>query len=912
MRFFLHNRSSPMKHTLTIWCLIVLAALLCPAFPARGQCPNWLTGPVAEAMKGANGAVRSCTLWDPDGFNGPISYWLVVGGDFTEIGGVQASHIAAFDGENWRPLGSGMNNSVRCLKVYNGDLVAGGRFTTAGGGTADKIAIWTGGIGGAWHAMGNGLNWGGYTYSVECLEVYQSYLYAGGDLWFVPTTGGLGLGLAKWSGTGWTELNLAQWRPNAGSLYFDCYVSSLAVFNNELVVGGGYSFDSDQGANYILSAYNGTTFRRMDQGFSYDPFDYAWAVTALQVYGVELVVGGVFSQVQGQAANNIVATTSGTFWHPLGGGLPGSFINGFTVYQSQLIALCTPPDSGGVQSPNPSWNGVTWAPFGGGLSGNITDPDEKPWCEAACVYNNALITCGNFSSASGTPVRGVAWYTTQGWWAMPTRGSVYAATTFQGRLVEAGDFHGTDKDLRELNHISTWNGAEIDDFDGGVNAPVFALKPYTSGFIGTQTQNLVVGGDFNQAGTILANHIAVYSQSLIAGNNNGWGAMGSGVNGRVNAIERFNNINYAGGEFTARGDNSVGLGRIARYTAGQWNLLAGSDLNGPVYALKVFNNALYAGGSFTNANGLASGGLARWDGTSWSIVGGFFNGTVYSLEVYENQLVIGGLFAGLSGSPNLARYNGVSYSTLGTGGTNGAVRSLCVGPDGQLYIGGDFTTAGGASAFHEARYNGTLWSAVYGGTDGTVRALTPFRNEVVAGGTFSNVRSIFASRADARYTTDGIPWVAVQPFAGAPVCAGQGKTLAAAAAAGYTNVTFAWRRAGTPLNDGPTPSGTVVSGAHTATLTLSNLQSGDGVMYDCVVSTPCGSSSTFSTRVYVNSADFNGDGDVGTDADIEAFFACLAGNCCTTCGSADFNGDGDVGTDADIEAFFRVLAGGAC
>jgi hypothetical protein len=62
------------------------------------------------------------------------------------------------------------------------------------------------------------------------------------------------------------------------------------------------------------------------------------------------------------------------------------------------------------------------------------------------------------------------------------------------------------------------------------------------------------------------------------------------------------------------------------------------------------------------------------------------------------------------------------------------------------------------------------------------------------------------------------------------------------------------------------------------------------------------------------SADFNCDGDVGTDADIESFFACLAGTCpgapCTS--SADFNGDGDVGTDADIEAFFRVLAGGTC
>jgi hypothetical protein len=66
------------------------------------------------------------------------------------------------------------------------------------------------------------------------------------------------------------------------------------------------------------------------------------------------------------------------------------------------------------------------------------------------------------------------------------------------------------------------------------------------------------------------------------------------------------------------------------------------------------------------------------------------------------------------------------------------------------------------------------------------------------------------------------------------------------------------------------------------------------------------------TTVSACTPDFNGDGDVGTDADIEAFFACLAGNCCPTCAGADFNADGDVGTDADIEAFFRVLAGGNC
>jgi serine protease len=61
-------------------------------------------------------------------------------------------------------------------------------------------------------------------------------------------------------------------------------------------------------------------------------------------------------------------------------------------------------------------------------------------------------------------------------------------------------------------------------------------------------------------------------------------------------------------------------------------------------------------------------------------------------------------------------------------------------------------------------------------------------------------------------------------------------------------------------------------------------------------------------------ADFNGDGDTGTDQDIEAFFACLGGNCCPSClaNGADFNRDGDTGTDQDIEAFFRVLAGGSC
>jgi hypothetical protein len=63
---------------------------------------------------------------------------------------------------------------------------------------------------------------------------------------------------------------------------------------------------------------------------------------------------------------------------------------------------------------------------------------------------------------------------------------------------------------------------------------------------------------------------------------------------------------------------------------------------------------------------------------------------------------------------------------------------------------------------------------------------------------------------------------------------------------------------------------------------------------------------------HCGTSDFNHDGDFGTDQDIEAFFACLAGACCPTCDAQDFNGDGDYGTDQDIEAFFRVLAGAPC
>ena len=55
----------------------------------------------------------------------------------------------------------------------------------------------------------------------------------------------------------------------------------------------------------------------------------------------------------------------------------------------------------------------------------------------------------------------------------------------------------------------------------------------------------------------------------------------------------------------------------------------------------------------------------------------------------------------------------------------------------NLYAGGYFTTAGGAGANRIAKWNGSSWSALGTGMNDTVRALTCVGTNLYAGGTFS-------------------------------------------------------------------------------------------------------------------------------------------------------------------------------
>jgi len=135
------------KGTRIGWSLVIVAAaVLCAgALRATGQDYAW--GPLGTGMGGTSPYVNALTVYNGE---------LIAGGYFSTAGGATCTHIARWNGSAWQALGSGMNDAVYALAVYNGELVAGGTFTTAGAVPCNFIARWNGS---AWQALGAGMNY---------------------------------------------------------------------------------------------------------------------------------------------------------------------------------------------------------------------------------------------------------------------------------------------------------------------------------------------------------------------------------------------------------------------------------------------------------------------------------------------------------------------------------------------------------------------------------------------------------------------------------------------------------------------------------------------------------------------------------------------------------------------------------
>lgn len=222
---------------------------------------------------------------------------------------------------------------------------------------------------------------------------------------------------------------------------------------------------------------------------------------------------------------------------------------------------------------------------------------------------------------------------------------------------------------------------------------------------------VVIGGRFTHVGGVAANHIAVWDGTV-------WHALAGGANNSVHALTVWNGDLIAGGEFTAV-DGAL-TAYVAKWTGTAWQPLA-NGLGNLATSLAVYNGDLYAGGRFSSPGSY----IARFDGQAWSPCGAGVSGGdtwVYALQVWNGALAVGGVFAtaGDVAAANLAAWDGVAWTAIGSG-TNGAVRALTVYQD-ELVAAGNFTVASSnagagatpakAKAKAIASWNGSAWRAL--------------------------------------------------------------------------------------------------------------------------------------------------------------------------------------------------------
>ncbi|MCR9244851.1 MAG: hypothetical protein NXI31_07450 [bacterium] len=209
------------------------------------------------------------------------------------------------------------------------------------------------------------------------------------------------------------------------------------------------------------------------------------------------------------------------------------------------------------------------------------------------------------------------------------------------------------------------------------------------------------------------------------------------------------------------------VNNIARFDGSTW-----SGLGGGVTAIgfvpfiadvtELPGGDLVVGGAFTSAGTISTNSVARWNGSSWqALAGGGIPGRVFAMTTLPNgELVAGGTFSSAGGQPanSIARWDGATWQPLGSGITGGAaaVEDLLVLPNGDLIAAGAFTQAGGAGANGIARWDGASWSPLGSGTTGTIDRLLSLPNgDVVVGGDFTIIGGAFA-RNIARW--NGTTW----------------------------------------------------------------------------------------------------------------------------------------------------------
>lgn len=191
----------------------------------------------------------------------------------------------------------------------------------------------------------------------------------------------------------------------------------------------------------------------------------------------------------------------------------------------------------------------------------------------------------------------------------------------------------------------------------------------------------------------------------------------------------------------SRFGGDLNLGSIARWDGEKYTSLAtGLSSTTTLQSIRAVaedaNGNVYVGGNFsgaTNPNGTVvnSKNIIRWNITTqqWEALGAGVNNQVYTIAIDQDTVYIGGTFTLTeSASPiaieKVARFDVSTgtWSALGSGvganvgSLNGQVNALQIGNNGEVFVGGAISTAGGQPVNSIARWTpGSGWDNVGGG-----------------------------------------------------------------------------------------------------------------------------------------------------------------------------------------------------
>jgi hypothetical protein len=490
--------------------------------------------------------------------------------------------------------------------------------------------------------------------------------------------------------------------------------------------------------------------------------------------GPALFAGGSFAKAGGSPAP-FFAKWNGLAWSAVSGApagpvtsmavAPSAFAGGAALFVGGNFS-----NSGAVSTHNVArWNGSTWSALGTGTNDTV---------HALALHDDGgglkLFVGGNFNTAGSNVGNPYASWDGSNWSNVGSApfqdaqfDNIRAFAVHGGTLYAGGRFSATGDGAAAS--IAQWNGSSWVQVAGGMNGTVRALAVFNAAS-DPCGPSLFAAGHFTLANGSVRTHVAKLCSSS-------WTAIatGGGMSHSVEALVAHGSELIAGGSFLTAGETAAN--RIACFSGGSWSPL-GSGLDGAVHALAVFDDgggsAVYAAGSFKHAGSTPVNYIAKWNGSSFSALAFGLTAPVYALAVYDDgfgpQLYAGGEFPAVSAvavlpdvdstpagpSPHISRWNGSSWSSVGTG-TNGIVRALAV-HGGNLYAGGDFTSTGSVRASHVARWNGTSWTALGRGVDAPVHALVSWSSKLVAGGEFEAAGIVSARRVA---SWNGIAWSAL-------------------------------------------------------------------------------------------------------------------------------------------------------